>query len=604
MAVTASLVINAGASARPSPRPVLFDATGSRSTAENDRNLAFRHLFYFMDYGDSTSGNWGDGAFGSVGAQSGLSRNDEYSPVGSHVYEVADGAGDQTFTAKVYVTDGATTDSATQSITVRDPNGALGYASTLVVSNTTDFTGAPAGATELPSTSDYDAAINTTAGSGSTHQRVLFRRSHTFTGSTPATFNVAGPVHVGAFGTGAAPLIETGFNGNLNNVSADNVSFADLEMDGNSGSASRGVNASAQLDNLLVLRCDVHHFTYTVIYAADVAATIHNGVFIHDSTCRNATGAGGNVVFGGAKNIGIMGCLIDDGTSAEHILRQTYMNVGVVGHSYLLNAAANKHTVKLHMSHVTSSDADGGVTHFFVFIQDRFKGGTNSEWVIGLGPQNEVNNEHVEDGILDSCWFEGEATTQRWLKIWAGRITVRNCLFHLTPHLSLPRTVAIDIEVRGGETNAHDDCEFYNNTFYSAEADLFEPIKINTGSGHIVTNNLGYGPNSTGQDFVSGAGAWTESNNTSAANILVDPKFARSNGDGTGTLTDPDHFKIRSGQSSHAEGTGIATTNLMSFFVPTTRINVTPDMGFHQLAAGDVFPVITNTVRGSLQGLG
>jgi hypothetical protein len=354
-------------------------------------------------------------------------------------------------------------------------------------------------------------------------------------------------------------------------------------MDGNSGAASLGLKWTASVQRLTVLRCDLHHFGGHIQIASSDVTDIHNGLFIHDTTCRTAVGGGGdNIIFAAAKSLSIVGCLLEDSTAAEHVLRSGYMNPGFVGHSYLLNPATGKHTVKLHENNNTAVEADGGITQFVGFLKNRFKGGAGCAWVVNLAPTDAITDEQLQDIIVDSNWFEPEADTQRPLRISADRVTVRNNIFNLTGTTS---HVSASVDVTGVE-GAHDGCEFYQNTHWSSDVAQFLPIIINTGSSHIVQNDLGYAPNSTSRDMVSGAGSWSESGNTSAANILVEPKFATSNGVGTGTLANPSDFFLRAGQGSHAEGAGVESVPVLVDFSNATRDINAMDVGFDLLTGG------------------
>ena len=590
MAVTADLAITAGDTDRPSPSAIFFDATGSRSTAESTQILAFPHLLYFMDYGDETSGNWGDGTFGHAGAQTGLARNEEYSPVGSHVYEVADGAGDATFTATVYVTDGATTDSATQNITVRDPNGASGYSSTLCVETAATGTGGPAGATYLTS-SDFDAAFNTTANHGTTHPRILFKKGQAFTASAACLLNVDN-VMIGAWSSGAAPTVDFTAGGTaslfqIGESGPDTITgvvISDLDCNGNDGTGNFGMHCHSSPQNVLFLRCDMHNFhrplniSSSVILSQNATAPIPKGIFIHDTTSRVTNSSSGNCAFIMGKGLAVMGCLMHDSTAGEHILRIPHAFPSIVGHNYLHTPASTKHAVKYHCPEADDFViADGGVARFAVYIQNRFKGATGCAWVVTIGPEDDTSPELVTDVIVDANWFEPQAATQRHLKVWASRTTVRNNLFDLSSTFS---HVGIDIETRGVE-GAHDDCECYNNTFYHPDAARMWCFVVSTGSGHLIRNNLAYAPNNTDPIMVQGSG-YTASNNTADTDMDVDPLFASA------TPVNPADFKITNG--SYAEAAGFATVNLGTFFVPTTRIGIARDLGFHQFNAGDVFP--------------
>ena len=165
------------------PLSVHFTAGFSNNTTTT-RN--FHNLDYTWDFGDPGSGTWGT---------SGKSKNTAKGPVTTHIFETAG-----TYTVYLIVKSGTTVvDTGSFKITVQDPDSVYSGINTICVSDTAnkDFTGTPAGA-RLIATDDLSTIVRyATAGS-----RILLHRGSSWTTNGLSFPNNAGPVTIGAYGTG------------------------------------------------------------------------------------------------------------------------------------------------------------------------------------------------------------------------------------------------------------------------------------------------------------------------------------------------------------------------------------------------------------------
>ena len=529
---------------------MFFDATATTATATT---RPFHELGYRWDFGDPGSGVW------STGSRPGSSsRNLANSPVAAHVYETPG-----TYTVTMTATDGtSTTAESCVQITVQDPEVVFSGANTRCFSNDNNFAGCPGGAQTFI-TSDFDNAINTNVGPG---RRLLFKRGHTFTANATPTINATGPMTVGAFNTGNDPLVE--ISGNVSGIqlstpqtpALSDVRIMDLEIDGNSGGTTNGVLLNGGINNVLLLRTNIHHIHTGVSGSPflldyfnannNPGHALWNGLFIVDSRIANTIGGqGGNGLFLGAHRYAIMGTVMTDGTGAEHIHRTPYLYKAFIAHNEFSNPAPTKGAMKMHATKFTSAPSQQ--SEMIVVSNNKFTSGTNGPWTVNMGPQDDQSNELTRHVIVENNWFAPHASQQIALLIFAQSVTVRNNIFNLTGAAD-QRGVDVD---RWGIEPTTMDVHVYNNTFYSSSSGTFLPVNFRIGSGHIAKNNLAYAPNSGSRTMVSGTG--TASNNTSNANILVAPSFASA------TPSVPADFSL--GAGSYAVNAGAAVPVFADF---------------------------------------
>lgn len=174
------------------PLSVFFDA---RATTSTDTTNPFHDIYYEWDFGDPSSGTW------STGARPGVASKNK--AIGALAFHLFTTPGSYTVTLRAW--DGTDWNSQTVGITVTDPDTVYS-GDTLYVSTDGDFTGVPGGAATT-TTSDYCTAINTTANRGIAYKRILFKRGQTFTSTNVVNIKGANGGTVGAWGSGAKPIL-------------------------------------------------------------------------------------------------------------------------------------------------------------------------------------------------------------------------------------------------------------------------------------------------------------------------------------------------------------------------------------------------------------
>ena len=187
------------------PCGVFFDATDTTSTIVQN---TFTDLSYLWDFGDPGS---------TFDNRPGVDANQVKGPIAAHVY-----ANPGFYDALVTVTDPAgnvNTEQVTIEVLDQDTffstaNGGVTYC----VSVNDDFAGCPAGADQIGLTeleqmdtdgaTDYwNDAIKQVLWSQRIPSRLLFKRGETFNASNTERFHDRPPYMIGAYGSGAAPII-------------------------------------------------------------------------------------------------------------------------------------------------------------------------------------------------------------------------------------------------------------------------------------------------------------------------------------------------------------------------------------------------------------
>lgn len=176
------------------PCAVHFDAS---ATSVSDPALhAFTDLEYTWNFGDPLAGNW------TIGAAHGP-KNRAVGPIAAHVYERP---GLFTVTVTVQAA-GVGAASTTRQIEVADPDHVFAGGQTVCVARSDDnWSGCPAGAQQVIASD----AVNAWDTHGGSNRRVLLRRGDVFDAATPVILAGTGPGQLGAFGSGAKPVLEQG----------------------------------------------------------------------------------------------------------------------------------------------------------------------------------------------------------------------------------------------------------------------------------------------------------------------------------------------------------------------------------------------------------
>jgi hypothetical protein len=223
-----TLDVQASRVAGAAPLAVQFNASATKHS--NSAVQPFRQVFYEWDFGERAAGrnpgHWRHGI--SEALSTPLSKDEDCcSAITAHVYDVPG-----TYTATVTARDRfGNVATKSLSITVRDPNDVWPGSATVCVSASGSFSGCPSGARQVK-TSDFAAALQSHCRvDGNTPVRCLFRRGDRFV-ANKETRTGAGPHHIGAFGSGADPVIDHSNNtdSSLITPTANDVRIANLRV--------------------------------------------------------------------------------------------------------------------------------------------------------------------------------------------------------------------------------------------------------------------------------------------------------------------------------------------------------------------------------------
>jgi hypothetical protein len=575
------------------PLAVFFDATGTTDAATT--SAPFHDLQYGWSFGDPAGGaTWRS----TDGSGTGKSRNLAAGPVAAHVFETPG-----TYTVTLAVLNGTTQVTRTVNITVTDPETVFSGTNTRCFSNTADFTGCPSGATQI-TTSDFAAAINGNQGTG---RRLLFKRGNTFSAATSAVINASGPGIVGAFGTGAAPLIDSRVSeGNALGLSGGGAAYAsfndwrimDLHINGNSVTGT-AVNMLGGGDKLLFLRLEVHH-SRTALGADPELLDYLPGHHMYDSFAvvdsnfhhsvpvpAGTVGAYGAYI--GARQLIWLGNIINDSTGGagavgSHLLRLPYVDRGVISNSVLRDPYFNRLALKLHgpcwgnngTADVCIYREVMGRTYSekIVISDNEFNGSDNQTYLVDMGPQNGNSDERIRQILFERNWYSGgsRSATSIDLRISATDITIRNNVFtNSDTHSDDHRVIAL---VREGVEPTPNNIRVYNNSSYSANPADYALVYVDPQATNVtVRNNLVYAPNAANGRVVNNLGSTsvTATNNSTDAQVR-----GTAPGWSTQPPTLPSHMRLNTG--SYAKNAGASVPVFMDFFVVTRPLGVI-DMG-------------------------
>jgi hypothetical protein len=496
------------------PLAVLFDASATTSTGTT---RPFHELEYQWNFGDPGSGSWGDKVTGSNGTGHNTSRNVAFGPVAGHVFETPG-----TYTIQLLVKNGvgSVTDSCAQ-IVVDDPNTVFSTNTVCVGVAALPVAGAnncPAGATVVQS-SDFDATLATQLAAGK--RRILFNRGETFLASTNSTISVVGPGIVGAFGVGAAPIVQPAAGVSAIVVSSADWRLMDLNIDGGGVSTTVGVSSDVGAGQITLLRLLANNIGRAINFSDFTA--LYDQVAVADSSITTIIGGtGANAAYISASQFSFMGNLIDDTILSEHGLRTPYIGVGVISNNRFSRAAGTDGpagaktvlTLRAPPFAGTAVFPPGLFTEKVVVADNKFIPHTTQLGTTGNGPQNNTSDERLRDIIWERNWWVppvGVNSVSSYFAFTVSAITVRNNIVEMTDTLANNDHRVFEAQMTNTSPGypAPDYVKIYNNTAFSSDAgSSFSMVRIGALNTNVsVQNNLAYAPNSTGPVLLTDLGS-------------------------------------------------------------------------------------------------
>lgn len=405
------------------PLAVFFEAVVAPDSL---RPRPFHDLAYCWDFGDSSSGHF---------TATGHSKNQARGAVAGHVFERPG-----VYTIKVRARDSTRMETGGSiQVSVQDPDSAFSGDRTTCFSTSGDFTGCPVGASQV-SDSSINAALGPRVATG---RRLLLRRGDTFSGSG-MRINVPGPGTVGAFGSGAKPIIlATGevfpISDRVPNVSDWRI--MDLDVRGRGNADASIATVAGRASHLLFLRVrgdslggGLHASSSIIDYWNANGYPGHDivdGYTIQECELTDLVGGGGhNFSFIASRRFLFLGNRYWNSTGGEHVLRTPWIERGFLAANDLGGAPAPRHVVKMHAPKFAEAGVGMGKYTEKVILSDNvFRGDGGHQWTVAIGPQNDQFDERVRDVLVERNQFTSGPAVQMALLLWAQDVSVRNNLF-------------------------------------------------------------------------------------------------------------------------------------------------------------------------------
>ncbi len=554
------------------PLAVFFDA--SLTTAPAVTSRPFHDLEYTWDFGDAAGGaRW---------STTGSGKNSAYGPMAAHVFEKAG-----TYTVTLTIADGISKATARTTITVTSPDTVFSGANTVCLSVAAAFDGCPDGAVRAADASGgFDQAISRYL---TTDRRLLFRRGETWHTSTAAVLNKNGPWAIGAYGSGAKPIVRRSAGGAMIQVgsSGSNLSDArimDLELNGNASPATC-FHATGTFNNLLLLRTDCHHsgtgYQFDALNAGSLAS-VWNGVTFAEVTATDIVRGNGFFVTG--RRMAVLGSTVRDvgPHPGEHAFRSMYLDKAVISENIFSTPAPTKHSLTIRAPEwAHGSTGTRGVipansyTQQVIVSGNRIVGGSGVTAPVSIAMDG-GHDARVRHLIIERNWWSGGVSSSWALVLNASYSTLRNNIIDFSDSAASGQNCIVVNSANSLTTPSSN--WIYNNTCYSRAApNNFRMVWIRANGPALpvdttVRNNLGYAPNARSNV----AGLVNEGAGTVASNNSTDSQVKGTSPRFSGPLSSPSGFALSPG--SYAIDAGTPAAGVFTDFLGSSRRR-SPDLG-------------------------
>lgn len=547
------------------PLAVFFDATGIKAGAAG---ADFLDMDCSWNFGDDDKATWrhGTGANNRKNRAQGL--------VAAHVYETPG-----TYTPSASCSVGAHTTAVVKlaPLVVEDPDLAHAGANTRCFSREGRFDGCPAGAEQVTDGSgNFTAAIMRDLRKG---RRLLFNRGETWTTPATAILNIDGPWTIGAYGSGAKPVVQRvggaailGFGGNRSNSHKD-ARVMDLTLDGTAPPSPSvvAVDFSGSFGQITFLRIDIERTNSGFVQSSSKPnlSAPWDQFTVADSLIRPSQGGpGGNGMFLFSSRTAILGNLFDNKSTGEHNFRSMYWDKLVVSSNTFRNP--NKKKANLTLRGPTWYKQFGPLpagtySQHGVISDNKFVGAPGVEVPVNtsIDAIQESRTRHL---VIERNWWTGQVGTVTALSLNSSFSVIRNNIIDLSASAGVQGIgVTNNRDTQSATGNA-----IYNNTIFANQTTPGQVRGVRTFKGALDTeirNNLMYAPSAKSAvvvDATLGAGtvgaSGTLGNSSDAQAKNVDPLFANA----SRNFSKPADF--RPGAGSYAIGAGVAVPARHDFF--------------------------------------
>jgi hypothetical protein len=447
------------------------------------------------------------------------------------------GGGDVTVTLTLYVSRvvSGVLESVNTSTNFTVTDQATAYTSFIAVGRTVAPTagtgGIPVGATCVANTS-FNSILGTYTNSGGTNRCVMLVGGDTFDCTSP-TITVTGPHHIRACGTGKPIISISAGNAIGLTGTVSNLKMSDLIFDGGSSTTNGFLNGSTITQtNIDLLRLEVKNLGYGFdgfeTYFSALPTGFHmQDCYLHDF--RSTGGAVPPIAFRWcSKYGGIVGnkILMQTNNSTEHPLRTHFLRNSCITNNHI-GEATNKE--QLSIRSLDCSETRWGLTGdaaatAYNTINENIVDDKNGAGIQTTYSSGGDRDERWKYNIIEMNYVPATAGTGSQIWINGDHNVVRNNGISTATNLMEQgirmEQAATPFPVAANNNNV------YHNGAYTASSTA-NAIIINNrggGSGNIARNNIGYSPNGSGEQMT--AGTWTESNNSSDAELAGTNPYA------------------------------------------------------------------------------
>jgi hypothetical protein len=491
------------------------------------------------------------------------SRQIGFGPVFSRIIDPVFGGGNVLVTLTLYGSRvvGGVTESANISTSFTVTDQASAYTSFIAVGRTVapiagTTLGVPLGATCVTNTS-FNSILGTYTNSGGTDRCVMLLGGDTFDCTSP-TITVTGPHHIRRCGTGANPIVSiSAANTIVPTGTCSNLKFSDIDFYGNSSTTNGAFTPSAFTQtNLDFLRCQFRDLGYGFdgfeTYFSALPSGFHmQDCYLHDF--RSTGGATPPIAFRWcSKYGGIVGnrILMQTNNSTEHPLRTHFLRNSCITNN-TIGEATNKEQLSLRSLDCSetrwSLTGDAAATAYNA-INENIVDDKNGAGIQTTYSSGGDRDERWKYNIIEMNYVPATAGTGSQIWINGDHNVVRNNGYSTATNL-----MELGIRMEQAATPfpvAANNNNVYHNGAYTANSGT-GAVAINNrggGSGNVARNNIGYSPNGSGEDFISGT--WTESNNSTDGEFQGTNPYAA-------TPTSLATFALSEGSYARAAGTAV-----------------------------------------------
>ena len=553
-----SLRATASRSSGVAPLAVFFDASATTSSATT---RPFHDIEYRWTFGDPAGG-----AMWTTGSRANLSsKNLATGPVASHVFDPALGSGAQSYTVILEAFDGTDTATCSLSISASDPTTAFPLGDTVCFSNDNVFTGCPAGASQVPFSNNF-ITVASAATAGNSVRRLLLKRGGTWNVASTAGIGTAGPGIVGAFGTGAAPVLNATINGHVIRLfNTSDWRIMDLNIVGNGGASQRGFRNTTAVSRITFLRLTMSNLGYG--FLMDIGdLTSQENAFVESTITNSCEYA----LYTIGTRISVLGNNLQT-VATQHVMRFPELVKGVLSNNSLGGGAPAKDIIKL------NGPSGGPGASEQIMISDNLAEAGNSSFIFSIAPQTNNVLEIVRETIVERNLLRAGPNHSRAADLSGNEITVRNNICDVT--LGAVGGSCFTMQQKGSApAPIPNNIRIYNNTAFSNTSGFFEVVQFvgaNAATNVTARNNLGSAPFvGAGARMIDGTPGAGFAQSTNLLNNSPVTLF------GTAAPFAPADFQPAAGSPAIDTGTGLPLAPVFSDFFRTGRPrNATWDIG-------------------------